>query len=265
MKIVVRFLGWTFLIVCGTWGSLILLTRCQWVVYGQVLFMVLYAIGGLSPCLAAFIVLRKDKAAARELRRSIFHYRIRVFLYPVMILLPLAVSGIARSLSWLLTGDGGPFLKEGFLGVLMLLPVMVIGGGLEEIGWRGVLLPQLLSKMHPWKAALLVSLIWGLWHIPLFFIPGVPQYGTSYAAFLVNLFPISFLLVLLYMRTRSVLACIFFHALENAYASSGLSTWAVDPVSRRIDLAVGLIVPFLLFALSFRGHRFDRGDNILIV
>lgn len=39
----------------------------------------------------------------------------------------------------------------------------------EEIGWRGYLLPKLMPLGKP-KAYLLVSIIWGLWHLPLVWI-----------------------------------------------------------------------------------------------
>lgn len=37
----------------------------------------------------------------------------------------------------------------------------------EELGWRGWLLPQLMSRMSRLRAALGTGVIWGLWHAPL--------------------------------------------------------------------------------------------------
>jgi membrane protease YdiL (CAAX protease family) len=42
----------------------------------------------------------------------------------------------------------------------------------EELGWRGFLLPCLQSRFSALTASLLVGVVWGLWHLPLFFIPG---------------------------------------------------------------------------------------------
>ena len=45
----------------------------------------------------------------------------------------------------------------------------VIDGPLgEEIGWRGFLLPGLLTKMSAVQASLIVGLIGWLWHLPLY-------------------------------------------------------------------------------------------------
>ena len=53
-------------------------------------------------------------------------------------------------------------------------------GGNEEPGWRGMLQPQLQNKFNPLVAALIVSFIWSLWHLPLFlngFYSGDPLSG----------------------------------------------------------------------------------------
>jgi uncharacterized protein len=41
-------------------------------------------------------------------------------------------------------------------------------GGNEEIGWRGFMQPELNKKFSPLVAALIVSIFWSLWHLPLF-------------------------------------------------------------------------------------------------
>lgn len=60
---------------------------------------------------------------------------------------------------------------------------MIVGGGLEEPGWRGVAQPELERRWSRWRAATVVGVIWALWHLPLFHIPGVGQYGDSFPLF----------------------------------------------------------------------------------
>jgi membrane protease YdiL (CAAX protease family) len=46
---------------------------------------------------------------------------------------------------------------------------------MEEPGWRGFLQPTIQKRFSPLLAALIVSLIWSLWHLPLYlngFYPG---------------------------------------------------------------------------------------------
>ena len=48
-------------------------------------------------------------------------------------------------------------------------------GGNEEPGWRGLMQPELQNRFSPLVAALIVSVAWSLWHLPLYlngFYPG---------------------------------------------------------------------------------------------
>lgn len=67
--------------------------------------------------------------------------------------------------------------------VLELLPLYTLTfgltalaqGGNEEPGWRGFLQPELQKRFSPLIAALIVSVFWSLWHLPLYlngFYPG---------------------------------------------------------------------------------------------
>ena len=71
----------------------------------------------------------------------------------------------------------------------MIVPLflsMVIGGGLEEFSWRGVLVYQ-LRKTNPVFISLGVGLIWAVWHIPPFFLGGVGRYHANVLAFLITI------------------------------------------------------------------------------
>ena len=48
------------------------------------------------------------------------------------------------------------------------------GAILEELGWRGFAVPELQEKgMNPLKAAVLIGVCWGLWHLPRDITTGV--------------------------------------------------------------------------------------------
>lgn len=51
---------------------------------------------------------------------------------------------------------------------LVFAVTLLIQGGNEEAGWRGFLQPEMQTRFSPLVAAILVSLVWSLWHLPLF-------------------------------------------------------------------------------------------------
>ncbi len=68
------------------------------------------------------------------------------------------------------------YLAPGFLLMTLLVDAGPLG---EELGWRGYALPRLLSRMTPLRAALLLGVVWGVWHLPAFFVSGTAQHDTS--------------------------------------------------------------------------------------
>lgn len=54
----------------------------------------------------------------------------------------------------------------GFPGALFVALFLDIGAVTEETGWRGFAQPVLQGRMTPLAAALVVGLLWGIWHFP---------------------------------------------------------------------------------------------------
>lgn len=237
----------TYLVSWVLWIGLMVLVKHGMTAYGEPVFMILYLLGGIFPSIAAYIVVRKDKDTYRRLKAETVRFKTSIFWYIAIFLLPLAISGFSWIVNGLLQQQNGPFLREPVFMIIGMLPVMIIGGGSEEIGWRGLLLSKLLEKITPLKATLIVSLVWGIWHIPLWFLRGVPQYDTNFPEFLMGTFSLSFLLTIVYMATRSVFLCILLHALENAYLNIGLDSWISGPISAWVNALLGLGISILLF------------------
>jgi uncharacterized protein len=68
-----------------------------------------------------------------------------------------------------------PFPFSPWYGVLPALAIALFIGPIEEFGWRGVALPLLQRRFAPLWAGLILSVIWGLWHVPAFLLSGTPQ------------------------------------------------------------------------------------------
>ena len=75
------------------------------------------------------------------------------------------------------------------LAVATVLSTPVQAG--EEIGWRGFALPLLTARLGLARASLLLGIVWATWHLPLFFVPGVDNYGQSFMIFALQVTAIS--------------------------------------------------------------------------
>lgn len=105
--------------------------------------------------------------------------------------------------------------------VLFLLLTLLYGPLPEELGWRGYGLDALRSRMNLLQASILLAVFWGLWHLPLHFMPGSFQQGLlayppALIAYIVAFFPGSIIMSWVYYRTgRSTLTAILIHYFGN--------------------------------------------------
>lgn len=98
-----------------------------------------------------------------------------ILFYPAMIL---AAWGLASLVGAMVEYPGlweRPIFEKLPLYALTFALVALAQGGNEEPGWRGFLQPELQKRFSPLVAAVIVSLFWSLWHLPLYlngFYPG---------------------------------------------------------------------------------------------
>lgn len=111
---------------------------------------------------------------------------------------------------------------------LLSLPLIALGPLGEELGWRGYLLPRLLERTRPLSAALILGTIWMVWHIPAFFMSGVPQSNMSFPIFVIGGVAFNVFITWLFLNARQsiLIAGIIPHALANAWGDAfGPMTW----------------------------------------
>ncbi len=132
--------------------------------------------------------------------------------------------------------------------------VFLIGGPLgEEFGWRGYLMPALSVRLKWRIASLVVGILWGLWHIPLFFLPGTAQSQMSIDVFLLNILASSVIFGWLYERTQgSVLPALILHTSLNAWA--GILRIVPTPGADRPYLLVTALLAVVATCVLFRSN-----------
>ena len=115
----------------------------------------------------------------------------------------------------------------------------------EEIGWRGVALPQLAGRVGLRLGSLALGLIWAVWHLPLFLIPGTDLNGQPFVPFLLGVTALSVPMALLYVRTGgSLLLVMLMHASVNNTAQLVPS---MPPGSNSVNVTVAWLTAGVLW------------------
>ncbi len=105
-----------------------------------------------------------------------------------------------------------PFPYIPWYTVLPALLFMLFLGPIEEFGWRGLALPLLQRRLAPLWAGLIVGIIWGVWHLPAFFIGGTPHSEWVFAQFFISAMAISVIMTAMFNAARgSILTAALFH------------------------------------------------------
>ena len=123
--------------------------------------------------------------------------------------------------------------------------VLLLGGPLgEEFGWRGYALPA-LQERYSWRfASLILGVVWGVWHLPLFYIADTAQSHIPFALFMLSTIALSVLFTWLFNRAGgSVLPALVLRTSVNAWS------WVIPIMVmqdggnlRPYELTVGLLV-----------------------
>ncbi|SDJ53774.1 type II CAAX endopeptidase family protein [Natronorubrum texcoconense] len=159
--------------------------------------------------------------------------RIGVRWFAIILLLPVAVTLVAAAVDLLLGGSGlvwGEGVSEFGTNPAAILPALffvTLPPILEELGWRGYALDRLQLHWSALGASLILGVVWSLWHLPLFFIPGSFQhdmvgFGTiGFWLFTIGIVSLSPAFTWVYNHTaRSILGIILLHGWVNFTAET---------------------------------------------
>jgi membrane protease YdiL (CAAX protease family) len=210
--------------------------------------------------LAALVVtaLVQGRAGLRDLCGRAARWRMPLRWWAVAVS-PLAFLGVALVPSALAEdlprwSDFGRYSGLPAMGVVAVWAVALLLTFGEEVGWRGFALPILQRRYGALAAALLLTPIWALWHLPFFFTLATyrafPPLG--YVGFVFSLACGSVVLTWLYNRSGgSVLACVVWHGLYNL----GTGTAAATGTIQAVITTFVYLQAFLLVGLELRARR----------
>lgn len=161
-------LAWTWTL----WG-LLAVTEIDWQSgAGSVIFL----LGGLGPALTATMLVglgRADESVRAFWRRCLDPRLVSLRWWMILVGVAVLPAAAARLLS--APRDEGLLVTAPTL----FLVVGLLAGVAEEPGWRGYAQQALRRRWTALTAGLVVGLVWGAWHLPLFFVAGTYQHGLD--------------------------------------------------------------------------------------
>lgn len=154
---------------------------------------------------------------------------------------------------------------------LDLVPAMFSTLG-EEIGWRGLLLPELVKTMSVRRATLWTGLFWALWHYPLILFAdynnGLPTL-YALACFTIMVMGVSFVYTWLRLKSESLWPAVILHAqgnllIEKVFNPLTRDTGSTAYITGEFGLALALGA-VLLAALFSRLALFSSSETYKLI
>jgi membrane protease YdiL (CAAX protease family) len=221
----------------------------------------LYGLPGLfAPALAGYIVSRVTGGPAQvsEYWNKLRIWRVNFVWYLLALGLPVVFSFLVAMLARFFGADLALQLVP-ITPLSIIIFILVVG---EELGWRGYAQPELEKHFSPLLAAVTVGVLWGLWHLPNFFIPSLPHYVTPLPAFLIWTTALSVIAAWLLKHTQgSVLIATLLHGATNTF---GFLTPNLDNATRWWLIAgvYGIAAILLVIFYGMQLHRSETTSTL---
>lgn len=191
-------------------------------------------LGTIGPSLAALIstAIFDGHSGFSNLFKRLLTWRVGLQWYLFVLLWPAVLSLAITGFSVWLGGSAPNFSEPPFVDIFSSPPSSLLGihpfaflpffffqqllfgspmG--EELGWRGYALPRLMAQGNSLRASLILGMMWGLWHLPLWLTKGNSAYEPFIGWHFLELLATSVLFTWVYNNTNgSVLLALLFHA-----------------------------------------------------
>ena len=114
---------------------------------------------GFGPFMAAILVVKVNGGSVKQWLRQIFVRKVKFHWYLVALVIPIAIINVCGELYALMGGDvvGGFDLNLLAILIPLFLFNTLLGGGQEELGWRGFALPKLQEKYNALSASIILG------------------------------------------------------------------------------------------------------------
>lgn len=216
-------------------------------------------IGGFGPLVAAALVTWLVGDSLRSWVGQLLRWRVHYGWYLAAFTIPIVMfaatfivySALGNPVEQAEVIQQIPVYLLPLIFVLNMVFVFLLGGGQEELGWRGFALPRLLNRLNAVTASVVIGAVWALWHFPLFLMDGSSQFDQPFVPYAIGLLALSIVFTWLYRGTgRSVFLAMILHASYNSATvlipfqpvQTGNISWFLAAVIWA--LALGLVVVY---------------------
>lgn len=218
-------------------------------------------LGIFGPAAAALVVIRATEGSAgvRRFWADVTSVRLGLRWWGVGLL---GIPAILLAGAVLLPGTMSSFSSQGLAGVLMIYPlqllgIIFLGGGLEEVGWRGFAQPRLQQQHPPLVAAVAVGIIWAGWHAPLFLTRtwDTPRSNAAeILLYVVVVIGLSVVLAWIRNASGSTLAAVVAHASVNGFLGVLVVMFPGSLVETANWWGLGVLVAAVVVAIVTKGR-----------
>lgn len=223
--------------------------------------------GALGPIGSGFLMtaITSGKVGVRQLLRRFLLWRVGVqwYLFALLGIPVLMIIGVSPLPPGMMAEIRFSALVPTLLMyVAIFVSQFFISPLAEEPGWRGFALPRLQERYGPLKGTLLLGLLWGCWHIPLFLVPGYDGVGSGFLGialplteFLVSAVALAIIITWVFNHTRgSLLLAMLVHTATDSFPLASLFPPSADITAHIVQIGlVGFGFLALVLLIVTRG------------
>ena len=210
---------------------------------------VLFIFMNLLPLLMAFAFtwISGEISGVGQFVKEAFTLREAWYAYAAALAVPFVYYGVSTAL-------GNVTFTGASLGAaLAYFPWALLQGGLEEVGWRWYLQQRLGPQKSFVLKLLILSLIWFVWHFPIYRLPWITAGSSNYVISYLMILGNTFTLGAVKEFSRGSVPCILSHMLINTGAV--LMLVGSDLPSVALLAGVEMLVSLLAVSLFKSKHR----------